>query len=308
MRKPFFKKSHQTWYVHHLGKMVRLGPDKKAAFRKYHELMLTDATETSTDDTVASLFNAFLDWCQKNNSERTYEFYRDFLSSFIRSVGTRMRISSLKPIHVIRWYEARNWNETNRYNAVRSIKRPFNWAIRQGRLNVSPLRNLERPTPRRRDAFVTRQQFEIILSQISDECFREYLSFMYETGARPQEMSIIEARYCDLSANRIVIPASQAKGKRHPRVIYFTDDLAPMIERRGREFPTGPLFRNRRGQPWNKMSMNCRMRRLRVRLMERGTPMDGLCATASASAVSRPRSSRTARKKGEMPPFFVPGL
>ena len=280
MRKPFFKKSHQAWYVHHQGRLQRLGPDKAEAFRRYHELMLSDAPQVDKSETVVSLLNAYLAWCEKNRAPLTYEFYRKMLSSFARSIGTQLRIDAIKPVHVTRWVENPNWNDTTRADAVRCVKRVFNWAIKQERLTVNPIRNVERPTPRRREAFVSRAQFLLIMEAASDECFREYLTFLYETGARPQEMPVIEAKHCDLNALRVVIPASQAKGKRFPRVIYFTKELAPMITRRCQEFPNGPLFRNRHGHPWDKCSINCRMRRLRAKLKKQGTPMDGLCATA----------------------------
>ncbi len=40
MRKPFFKKSHKSWYVHHQGRMHKLGAQREEAFRAYHELMV----------------------------------------------------------------------------------------------------------------------------------------------------------------------------------------------------------------------------------------------------------------------------
>lgn len=281
MRKPFFKKSHDCWYVHHSGRMVRLGPDKAEAFRKYHELMLSDTVATcSPSETVASLLNTYLGWCEKNRSAQTYSWYRHFLSSFVRSVGVRLRIDALKPVHVTRWIENPDWNDTTRCHAVRAVKRAFNWAVKQERLTVSPIRNVERPTPRRREAFVTRSQFSIILTSVIDVCFRDYLTFLFETGCRPQEIRIIEAKHCDLPARRVVIPASQAKGKRFPRVIYFTDALAPLVARLCAVHPSGPIFRNSGGERWVKDAINCRLRRLRAKLKEHDTPVEGLCATA----------------------------
>src|SRR5438045_2576293 len=37
--KPFFKKSHQAWYVQLDGRQVRLGPDEAEAHRRYHALV-----------------------------------------------------------------------------------------------------------------------------------------------------------------------------------------------------------------------------------------------------------------------------
>ncbi|MCA9086791.1 MAG: hypothetical protein KDA81_22190, partial [Planctomycetaceae bacterium] len=40
----------------------------------------------------------------------------------------------------------------------------------------------ERPTPRRRKVFVTPAQFAAIPELISDQYFRDYFTFLFETG------------------------------------------------------------------------------------------------------------------------------
>lgn len=280
MRKPFFKKSHAAWYVHHHGKMVRLGPDKDEAFRRYHELKAADAPAAVTDS-VASLCNSFLAWCEQNRSPRTYEWYADFISSFVRSVGTSLQIGRLKPLHVTQWLDSNtSWNQTTKYGAVRAVKRVFNWAVREGRLDRSPLRSLERPTPKRRETSVQPDQFDAILERVKDQEFRDYLVFMYETGTRPQEARVVAAAHCDVGARRVVLPPSDAKGKQYPRVIYLTDRAAEIVKRLVDQHSAGPILRNTSGNPWVKSSVNCRFRRLREKLAEDGLSIPGLCATS----------------------------
>lgn len=279
MRKPFFKKSHGAWYVYHQGKMVRLDEDKEQAFLKYHELKASNAP-ASSGDSVASLLNSYLEWCKKNRSERTYDWYRYLLSSFAKSIGARLQIGSLKPLHVTQWLDNEEWNPTTQYNAVRAVKRAFNWAIKEGRLATNPLRAVERPAPNRRETFLTRSQFNLIFKYASDIHFRDYLTFLFETGSRPQEIKLIEAKHCDLETQRIVLPASRAKGKKHARVIYLTEPTLEIVSRLVNQFPIGKIFRNSDGQPWNKNSVNCRFRRIRTKLEKAGKPIEGLCATS----------------------------
>ena len=94
MRKLLFKKSHNAWYVHQQGRMIRLSDDKETAFQLYHELKASQAPAATTDS-VATLLNCYLEWCQKNRSTATYEWYKEFLSSFARSIGVRLQIGSL---------------------------------------------------------------------------------------------------------------------------------------------------------------------------------------------------------------------
>lgn len=279
MRKPFFKKSHTAWYVHHQGKMIRLADDEDTAFQVYHELKASQAPAT-TSDSVASLLNGYLEWCQKNRSERTYGWYRDFLSSFAKSIGLRLRIGSIKPLHISQWLDGQTWNSTTKYNAVRAVKRVFNWAIKEGRLKDNPLRNVERPSPQRRESYLTPDQFQRVLKASGDVAFKDYITFLFETGSRPQEVKLIEAEHCDVQAGRIVIPTSKAKGKRQPRVIYITANVAAIVSRLCKRHPSGPIFVNAKGRPWTKNSVNCRFRRIRTKLEKEKTPIEGLCATS----------------------------
>jgi integrase len=280
MRKPFFKKSHNAGYVHHQGRMIRLSDDKETAFQLYHELKASQAPAASTDS-VATLLNSYLEWCQKNRSQATYEWFKEFLSSFARSIGVRLQIGSLKPLHATQWIDSQeSWNATTRFNAIRAVKRVFNWAVREGRLTGNPLRGMESPSPKRRESYLTAEQFQKVLNATSDLAFKDYITFLFETGSRPQEIKLIEAEHCDIQAGRIMIPTSKAKGKRQARVIYFTPEVAASISRLCKRHPTGPIFVNSKGRPWTKNSVNCRFRRIRKKLEKANTPIEGLCATS----------------------------
>ena len=45
--KPFFVKARKLWYVQLGGRQINLGPDRDAAFTRYHELMLPIAHTAS---------------------------------------------------------------------------------------------------------------------------------------------------------------------------------------------------------------------------------------------------------------------
>jgi len=106
--KPFFRAPRGLWYVQIDGRQVNLGPDRDEAFRRYHDLMARgrDAPEASTGDSVVSILDAFLDWCQKHRALRTYDWYRDYLQSFARSIPPDLLIERLKLIHVQQWVDA----------------------------------------------------------------------------------------------------------------------------------------------------------------------------------------------------------
>lgn len=91
----------------------------------------------------------------------------------------------------------------------------------------------------------------------------------WDTGCRPQESLRVEARHVDLERNRWVFPKSESKGKREPRIVYLSGQAAEITRRQMARHPTGPIFRNSEGKPWNPDSVNNQFNRLRVRLMQK---------------------------------------
>jgi integrase len=77
---------------------------------------------------------------------------------------------------------------------------------------------------------------------------------------------MIEKRHVDLKNQeiRFKIGEDKTSGKTgKPRVIHLNDAALDMISRLVCTYPTGPLFRNMKGQPWNSDSMNCATRQAR---------------------------------------------
>jgi hypothetical protein len=106
--KPFFRTARNAWFVQVAGKQVNLGPDRDAAFCSYHKLMgrpKADPPPMRTD-VVLAVLDAFLDWCQKNKASRTYDWYRDYLESFARTLPPGIATTELKPFHVQQWLDA----------------------------------------------------------------------------------------------------------------------------------------------------------------------------------------------------------
>ena len=70
----------------------------------------------------------------------------------------------------------------------------------------------------------------------------------------------------DLALGRWVFPAEESKGKTMPRVVYLNERALEITRRLCVLHPTGPLFRNEDGTPWNKHSTACAFGRLNVAL------------------------------------------
>ena len=229
---------------------------------------------------MANLLAAFADWAERHTSAATYGWYRRYLKSFIARLPAGVTVSQLKPFHVTQWLDAHpRWGDSSRRGAITALKRAFQWAVDEGYLANSPVASLKKPAIPRRQTTLTREQRELILREASDDAFRDLLLAAEETGVRPQELRLVEAPHVDLANGLWVFPPAEHKtGAKtgQPRIVFLTESALELTKRRLSLFSDGPLFRNRRGEPWTCNAIRCRFRRLRNRFRKE-LPSD-LCA------------------------------
>ncbi len=203
------------------GRQLNLGPDRDEAFRRYHELKCRPREDRRpvAGDSVVSVLDAFLDWCEKHKARRTYAWYRDDLQSFARTLPRDLTVAQLRPIHVQRWVDAHPGWKTGKRGAIVAVQRAFNWAAKMGLVEQNPIRQVEKPRAGRRDVVITPEEYAWILGRVQDEQFRDLRTVCWETDCRPQEVLAVEARHVDLEAGRWLIPPDEAKGTKAHRVV-----------------------------------------------------------------------------------------
>ncbi len=281
--KPFFRTARQAWHVQLGGRQIHLGPDRDAAFRRYHEIMgwsTTEAPPSSPTGSTLGVMDAFFDWCQKHKAPRTYQWYRRYLESSGRSLPGDPVLAELRPFHVQRWLDAHPDWKTGKRGAVIAVQRAFNWAVRMGLIDANPIRSIEKPKAGRRDRVITFDEYAAILAQVRDDPFRELLMTCWETGCRPQEILAVEARHFDPGNGSWSFPVEESKGKKHRRIVYLSDVALDISTRRAAAWPEGPLFRNTDGLAWTPFALNCRFGRLRIALGRRTIEALGLVPPA----------------------------
>jgi integrase len=237
--KPFFKKSHGSWYVEIDRKQHKLGPNKDQAFEQYHELM--QARPKPADCSLAvGVIDAFLEWVKLNKSPRTYEWYLRHCQAFARSIPRHLSVGQLKPHHVTALLNKHpKWSSTTKNGLCRAVQRAFRWAEKEELIVRSPVAHLEKPKCKRREVVITPPEFAEILSSFQSTAVRDLLETAWETGARPQELTTVEARHFDPRRGRWVFPAEESKGKEHPRVVYLNERALEITRRRMLRYPKG---------------------------------------------------------------------
>lgn len=231
--KPWFRAERDAWFVTINGRRFNLGPNREAAFKRFHELMLNGGLERPTGSiSLFSLLDEFLEWTKSQRAIATYEWYIDRIQAFVKYMKVDLPAANLRPFHVVQWVSKHpNWSSTHQRNSIQAIKRPYRWGHRMGFLDSNPLEFLEKPSAGRREQTVTNAEYEVILKKLPSEQFRNLVITAWETGARPQELLRVEMRHVDLDNLRWVFPPQEAKVRTRPRVVYLTENVLNITKR-----------------------------------------------------------------------------
>lgn len=274
--RPYFREFDCWWYVQvrtddGKRRQVKLaqGRDNRAeAYSRFCELMAQQDPAHAANRArlnVASLFDTFLDWAEQHTARCTFDQYKHFLQSFSDLQG-QLLVAELKPFHVTRWLDSHKWADSTRRSAIIAVKRAVQWAQEQGYIDALPLRTLKRPPATRRTKLITADEHKR-MQEASDPHFRDFLTALKETGARPGEVAAVTAQDVDLDRGIWILRQHKtAKKSGRPRIIYLTPVMIDLTTRAREQHPEGPLFRNSDGQPWNRNAIRLRMRRLRKKL------------------------------------------
>jgi integrase len=298
---PFYHSARKGWFVQVGRRQIALGldPDPKRDRRtgrpipsqeildRYHETMRRrdeldgPRAPAGTSPLVVVVVDQFLEWVERRKAKRTYEWYQRHCQAFAKSIPRDLTVAQLKPFHLTGLCDAHpEWSPTTKHGLCRAVQRALRWAARQGTIDRSPLGDVEKPEPQDRDLVLTPEEYAQVIGMVGGP-FRDLLAMAWESGIRPQEIRVVEARHLDLENGRNVFPVKESKGKKLPRVVYLTNEALEIARRMVAEHPGGPIFRNSDGAPWTRYAINCAFIRLQVAfgrqvMKERGISVPGL--------------------------------
>lgn len=276
-----------TYYAEVNGKQHGLGTDYQKAKQQFAKLIGDQGADGTPNPLVCDLIGAFLAWSKRNQEAGTHRFYQSHLDhsqankisfcAFTRG----LRVLALKRHHVTKWLDENYADDSANYRncAVRAVKRALQWAANEDHIAYSPLAKVKLPTPEHRDLVIDAETWQKLLGLLENkhgknyDDFRDYLTLIWETGCRPQEVGTVEASFFNRTDRYWKFPVKKSKGKRKPRVVYLTDTAFAICERLSLKHPEGPLFRQQSGLPWDKNAIRCKFRRIKTKL---GIP--DLCA------------------------------
>ncbi len=215
---------------------------------------------------------------------------------------------AIRPKDVAAWLATRTrWGPTTRHDGAGAVQAVFGWAVTMGHLGSNPLAGMKKATRRRRELVMDAEALPRFLAAIQSEPFRELVTFLHETGARPGEASRLEARHIDFGRGLIAMEGKTSWRTKRARMIHLNAAMVALCRRLAEAHPTGPIFRNGKGMPWTKDAMNCMVRRVRQRSgLGREAIMYALRHTFVTDALERGVSvAATAELAGHQSPAMI---
>ncbi len=260
------------WYVTR-GKKKILVADRGKSRKEANEIYCASYSAPDPKHVgVQLILDRFLAHTLKNREMSTYRNYRRLLTSFSETITARLAVPRLKRYQLQEWLDGEDeWTDNTKNTAVRTLKAAFNWAVDMELIEANPIARFKPPRRTGRELFLDDAQFAALLKLVEDDGFTYYLTFAFQTGARPQETKIVAAKHFD--GTKLTIPRKDAKGKQSPRTIYLNPTMQKLVAGLAKLYPSGPLFRNEDGNPWTPSAVRLRFRRS---AKKKGQPKIGL--------------------------------
>jgi integrase len=273
----------QHWYTTLHGKQTFVADKSKSYDAAFADYCAKHTTEPPEKIQVKVVLLRFLTWCEKYRAPATFKWYESLLSDFAGTISDNLTVARLKKWQVQEWIDGIDeWSDNTKNGAIRALKGALNWALDQELISTNPIARFKAPSRSGRELWLDDKQFKQLLTY-TDDAFADYLTFAFETGARPQEIRILSAQHFD--GEKFTLDRKDSKGKKYARVIYLNDRMQKLVKKLCRLNPQGPIFTNRDCKPWTPNAVRCRFLR---RIKKNGKKyhcglsvkmkMPGLCA------------------------------
>ncbi|HBE69771.1 MAG TPA: hypothetical protein DDW52_16625 [Planctomycetaceae bacterium] len=277
MRKPYFKRGHQCWYVKDsgTGREIRLDPDEDKAYELWRELIDSEAKLTSR-----ASYRRLAEECLKDTYEDSKNYHKKAsrIAAFAKFIGAKQALK-INRKDVVKWLNEDKpgqkrkdgsrskikWSTRTKFDALREIKTVYKWAIKKGIVPTCPFEDLTVPKGAPRSSTLTPEQHQIVLDG-ADVYFRRYLQAC-ASGVRPIQVREVTALNVSPDFQTWVFQTHKTAHKTgKPLIVYLPPCLQTMTRILVAKYPKGPLFRNTQGNPWKKDTVVRKFRRLREKL------------------------------------------
>lgn len=230
------------------------GPVYKAAMKAF--LRLTFGEQDAL--TVKEMTDRYVEWQASRRKPSTVLSNKKRFAHLCKEFGDKPAIAlsnySLE-CWVDRMRQERGWSDSTIHSALASVLACLRWAASRSLIKDNPIKSLEMPR-------LASRGLEVVLSpeqavkvyQVAKGSTRDLIAFLRDTGCRPGEAAMAEAKHYDPQLRAIVIPAQGREGEAthktartgKPRVIYLRGEAEKLVLKLLRRHRKGPLLRSSR--------------------------------------------------------------
>jgi hypothetical protein len=143
---------------------------------------------------VVEVLDQFLDWCERTNAKRTYEFNREKIQQFVSRIPRDLAVEDLRLFHVTRALaDFPDWGEQHEARLRLGRKGGVHLAETEELIERKPLAQIKKPAREAREMAVSPEEYARVIETVKEPRFRDLIEMMWETGSRVQELRQIEA-------------------------------------------------------------------------------------------------------------------
>jgi integrase len=280
------------------------GPTYLAALETFRRLLEAENVEVAGNaNTVRTICDQFLHATSQQVESSTQKRRIELLTPFVIALGN-VRVSELNAFKIDAFVNDMRrprrsdrprklggprvcqWGDSTVTHFLTKASAAFQWAVDRKLISENPFKGIKKPgiRSRGRDCLITPEQHQLFLRLTPHSGMHRVLIALENTGARPGELAAAEARYWDEERHALVYHADvrrrhgefRSKAAAHKdRIIYFTGAALELMQQLIRQYPTGKLFRTRKGRPFDVRGIQSFFRHFRRR---KAVQMPGLTA------------------------------
>ena len=274
--KPFFYAAKNCWYIwtrttDGKRRRVRLAETKTKAFDLWRKGVELGHRQMMGD---CSMHDIGSQWIKRQNQRHKQgQVSTSWLTRVVATIDRFLRdhphiaVSEVTPTCVQSWCRG---SASYERTEIGTLKQCLRWAVNQGLVKSNPLAALVLPsTTRRNVVLLPSQHRQMVLScggskysGKSVRRFRAFLILLWHTGARPNELRLLE--WSQINRDYTIATLTKhktAKSTQRPRLVMFPPCAQTLLRILGRK--DGPVLLNARGEAWTKDAVVRRLSRLR---------------------------------------------
>lgn len=299
MRKPFFWKRRQRWYVKSDdGKsQICLGEDEVEAYRIWQGMVAAGASSLDRESVAALTMRYINDGLGGGEShQERVAYYLTQLAEHCKANPSIDNAGSLTAKQVETWmYGRKEWGPSSHRGVIQAIKACWKWAHQEGLIARNRM-VMATPEPTRREGIITDEQHAAMClnqdegrvkkkkegeeekppekpgkpkkrKKTRDGALRAVLIALKHSGTRPGMIRSVTAENVRSDLSQWVLTNHKTRKKtKAPLVVWLDPCLQTLTRILLSARKTGPLFLDSSGKPWSKDVLGRRIGRIREKL------------------------------------------